>query len=414
MFASQESHFTKLLHGVHAPKALHLHRPKSLAKPTMLARPMKCAMKPSTRTANIWERRVKKPSAPRAWSLGDFVPQATGKPHKKPTPHKVAADGAKPKPQKMPPIGQIAQGHKAWFTKRTQTTPVKSTMFAPMGGLRKLTMTSQPNQQSVKAWLHAECQRQIQTATWKHGRVFLELYAGTGPVGKQVALRGGAVLAFDTIFDKRFDLNNPEVQGVVLSWVDSGLVWGVWLGTDCTTWSTASYSKGEGWLNSYRTKSNLWGPLDQLSPKAKQAVLEGNQHATFSLNVLKHITDQPLAVAAMENPAGSVIWRLPCMVHFEKTNKRVFHTTCDYCQYGKPWRKPTKFLWVSTKRSLAPCKTCGAKKGLCSRTRKPHVKLGHGRCDPKTRKQLTKLAEPYPRPLAVKLADCLAGGPMQR
>jgi len=259
----------------------------------------------------------------------------------------------------------------------------------------------------VSQWLENMRLDQLQTATWKRGLLFIDLFSGkNSPVGKCVARRGGAFIAFDLLIDKRFDLGNPDVEHVLMGWIQKGWVWGVWLGTDCTTWSSASYSKGPGWFNSYRTQQNLWGEMAKLTQKSKAKVLEGNAHVKFTLRVLEEVDNQPLVVAGLENPAGSVMWRLP-EFHALGKRRRIFYSTCHYCQYGARWKKPTKFLFVGAAKALSPCKTC--KGQVCSRTKKVHLKLGQGRLDPSSGRDLTKVAMQYPTKLAIQLVDCLAG-----
>jgi hypothetical protein len=226
----------------------------------------------------------------------------------------------------------------------------------------------------------------------------------------EVGRRGGAYIAFDILIDKRFDLTNPEVEKVLWRWIEQGFVWAVWLGTDCTTWSRASYSKGPGWLNSYRRMVNLWGDPNLLSAKAQEKVSQGNKHVLFSLRILDHVARQPSVSvgAGMENPAGSAIWLLPELLALCNSHGGKIHrSTCHYCQYGKPWRKATTFLWVGTPKATAPDKKCHPQGRLCSRTGRPHVRLGQGRCHPSSGKPLTQVAQPYPPKLAAKLVDCL-------
>ena len=210
-------------------------------------------------------------------------------------------------------------------------------------------------------------------------------------------------MSFDILIDERFDLRNPETQQTLMRWIKNGWVWGVWLGTVCTTWCLASYSKGPGWFNSYRSKSNLWGEVGALSPKARKKVLQGNADAKFTIRVLQEITNQPLAVAGMENPAGSVIWKLPEFIALGK-ERRIHQSTCHYCQYGARWKKPTKLLFVGGAKALAPAKLCN-----CSGSKLPHLKLGGGRRHPTSGELLTKLATEYPPRLAAQIVDCLAG-----
>ena len=53
---------------------------------------------------------------------------------------------------------------------------------------------------------------------------------------------GYAVLHFDIQHGCDRDLSNIVIQDVVLGWIRSGIVIGVWLGTPCTTWSIAHTS----------------------------------------------------------------------------------------------------------------------------------------------------------------------------
>lgn len=263
--------------------------------------------------------------------------------------------------------------------------------------------------QTVTQWLEDMRQESLLGVTWKTGRLFVDLFSGKNcPVGKDVRARGGAVIAFDLLIDARFDLSQPEVEQTLMRWIRQGLVWAVFLGTDCTTWSSASYSKGPGWFNSYRSRGNLWGQLASLSPKAQEKVLQGNGHVRFTIRVLQEIADQPSAVGGLENPKGSVMWMLPELQALEKRS-RTYHTICHYCQYGTQWKKPTRLFFVGGRKALAPSKLCKQVSGRCSRTKKPHLKLGKGRCHPSSGAVLTKLATEYPRRLATQIVDCLAG-----
>jgi hypothetical protein len=255
----------------------------------------------------------------------------------------------------------------------------------------------------------------LQSSRVRPGRVFLVLFAGTDPVGKVFLDRGAGVIRFDTKLDARLNLEHPEVQAVIFKWMRSGVVWALWLGTHCRTWSIASFSLGPGWLNSYRTKALPWGDLNKLSPKAKGLVLSGNEHARFSIQVLKQAASQGNIMAGMENPMGSVIWRLPQVQAMSvEMPHQVFPVTCDYCQYGVRWKKPTTILWVGVKQAMTPSKRCVMGPGArCSRTGRCHLKLGQGRLDPKTGKPMTQVAEPYPPRLAKAFADCLAGEVLQ-
>lgn len=243
------------------------------------------------------------------------------------------------------------------------------------------------------------------------GKVYLALFAGTDPVGKVFLARGDGVIRFDTKFDARLNLEHLHVQAVIFKWMRSGVVWAVWLGTHCRTWSRASFSLGPGWYNSFRTIAHPWGNMGKLSPKSQALVLSGNEHVRFSLKVLEQAGQQGNIVAGMENPKGSVMWLLPEVQALlgRKPGGQVFLASCDYCQYGVKWKKPTTILWVGVKQDMTPTKHCIMQAGQCSRTGQYHTKLGQGRVDPKTGKAMTQVAEPYPTRLAVAFANCMTG-----
>ena len=190
----------------------------------------------------------------------------------------------------------------------------QGTSTAPAGNLKQPAIGGQ----TIAQWLEALRLSQLAASTWKKGKLCVDLFSGPrSPIGREVGNRGGAYIAFDILIDKRFDLTNPEVEKVLMAWIVQGFVWAVWLGTDCTTWSRASYSKGPGWLNSYRRKVNVWGEPSLLSAKAKEKVAQGNKHALLSLRLVEQVAGQPWVAAGMENPAGSAIWLLPEILALE-------------------------------------------------------------------------------------------------
>ena len=271
-----------------------------------------------------------------------------------------------------------------------------------------------PLPQEVGDFLSSLLQGALGSSHGRPGKVYLALFAGTDPVGKVFQARGEGVIRFDIKLDARLNLEHLEVQAMIFKWMRSGVIWAIWLGTHCRTWSRASFSLGQGWLNSYRTKSHPWGNLDSLSPAGKRLVLAGNEHVRFSLKVLEQAASQGNIVAGMENPMLSVMWLLPQVRALpERMPHQAFCETCHYCQYGTRWKKPTTILWVGVKRAMAPTKRCIMHGARCSRTGRCHLKLGQGRLDPKTGKPMTQIAEPYPPRLAKAFADCMAGKVLQ-
>jgi len=67
--------------------------------------------------------------------------------------------------------------------------------------------------------------------------VFLDLFAGTGPIGKYLLSLGYAVIFFDILIGPHFDLSRKAVVDTVLGWMRAGRVFGFWLATPCVTTS---------------------------------------------------------------------------------------------------------------------------------------------------------------------------------
>ena len=72
----------------------------------------------------------------------------------------------------------------------------------------------------------------------------------------------------------------------------------------------------------------------------------------------------------------------------------------DYCMFGVPWRKRTKFMYAYVDLSRIARK-CSSRRGFCDRTGHRHVQLQGA----KDGQLLTKLAEPYLANLCKLLAS---------
>ena len=86
-------------------------------------------------------------------------------------------------------------------------------------------------------------------------------------------------------------------------------------------------------------------PIDGLSAKQREQVAHGNSLLDTTLDL---IDDCPLHNVAviLENPQKSLIWkmqRLHAIMNGENSMgcQATVHN-CDFCQYGTPWKRPTK------------------------------------------------------------------------
>ena len=70
-------------------------------------------------------------------------------------------------------------------------------------------------------------------------QIFVELYAGIGSLAKAWRNMGYGVIAFEIDAGEQYNLLHPVVRRVLLGWLRSGCIRGVWPGTTCTSWSRA-------------------------------------------------------------------------------------------------------------------------------------------------------------------------------
>ena len=108
----------------------------------------------------------------------------------------------------------------------------------------------------------------------------------------------------------------------------------------------------------------------------------------------------------MENPATSRIWLAPAVVSLARNPSSQIVST-DFCQFGTPWRKRTKFLGVLVDLTSIE-KLCKRKNNLCSASQRPHMNLQGKNSEGRF---WTAVAEPYPprlcRALALAFSEAL-------
>ena len=124
-----------------------------------------------------------------------------------------------------------------------------------------------------------------------------------------------------------------------------------------------------------------------------------NKLARFSCKILL-LCDLLEIPASAENPATSRFWILPPVIQIAK--RKSFRLFCtDYCAFGMPFRKRTRFL--STRVDLeSMCFKCSGK-SKCSFSGKPHVMLVGTDEDGVF---LAHLAGPYPKKMVAIMAKC--------
>ena len=227
----------------------------------------------------------------------------------------------------------------------------------------------------------------------------LDLFSGSKRFAQRLVLQGAPwVLTYDLLDDRDGqDLMSKDVQDEVARLVSLQCFWAGGAGPVCSSFSVAVQPP-------VRTPLFPEGlPPDQLTPAMAHKVAHGNALADWTASLI--LSSSPGMRWWVENPDGSWMWRRPL---FETVAERPEFSVCrlDYCRFGTHWRKRTRFL-----NSLP---ALGAQRVLCLCSR-PHTILrghdGQGRL-------WTKVAEPYPIPVAASLAQaclevCRLDGPQK-
>jgi hypothetical protein len=158
----------------------------------------------------------------------------------------------------------------------------------------------------------------------------LELFSGTGSVGKPFRDNGWNVISVD--LDKRY---NPEIQTDILTWdyINMSTPDVIWSSPPCTIYSCART----------RAKVTNLAQADVLVAK--------------TLEIIRYFTRlNPALKYFIENPQTGLLKSRPIM-------QGLPYVDLDYCTYGSPYRKRTR-LWHNTSFVPRPlCRlTCDAPK----------------------------------------------------
>lgn len=217
----------------------------------------------------------------------------------------------------------------------------------------------------------------------------LDLFSGSRGLAKSLARHTqNWALTYDIAHDPRQDLLDPSVQAELDALVQRKCFRLLSAGPVCSSFSRAVRPP-------VRSRQFPRG-LECLSSNMQRKVAEGNAFSSWLAALIKAACSQG-CIFLVENPWMSFLWDQPEWQDIADSPGSSFFVT-DFCVWGTPWRKRTKFL---TNTSFQPCKLfcrCGSSH--------EHLRLsGYSR---KHRKPWTKVAEAYPAKLCGALALVLA------
>ena len=208
-------------------------------------------------------------------------------------------------------------------------------------------------------------------------RVFLDLFCGDHGVERSLKRKGHAVIALDINDDSRIDLTDPQVLSVVLGWIKSGCVKGIWLATPYTSWSRARHGPINSSWGPLRNNQFLFG-IPGLSSADRQKIKVGNATLHATTKVIQHAISFHTP-CFLENPAGSMMWLTPRLQNLcQHHSSRRFVT--DFCQHGARWRKRTRVQGWFVQPNDSLSLTCSGHGGKCSRTDQFHIVLKGRSC----------------------------------
>ena len=160
--------------------------------------------------------------------------------------------------------------------------------------------------------------------SYKRGGVFLEIFSGSGRFTNAVDTKGGGVLTgIDFLQGPHHDLRRRTTQLVVLSWIRSGRVRYVHLGTPCTVFSPARHG-----IRNFQ--------------RAHDREREGLEFALFTAEVIE-TCNRYHVYWSLENPQRSKLFSVPLLSR-QLQESHVKRFELDFCMYGEAYRKPTSIF----------------------------------------------------------------------
>ena len=254
----------------------------------------------------------------------------------------------------------------------------------------------------LKAAFHSA----LRAARWSRKKLVIEIFSGSGRLATAVRHRGYAALCLDIKFGDEFDITNSDVRNLIRGWISSGAVLAVHLAPPCSSWSTARHGPiGTSWgpIRSHDCPSGLPG----ISSRDADKVRAGNRTAAAAAWVFRLCMRFNVPVS-MENPSSSIMWAsryfASLVAAVNDKSSHITSSTLDFCAFGEPWRKRTRFLLGHCIPWKLQSPLCTGHDGMCSFTHRRHIILrGHD----ETGVPWTKRAEPYPKRMCTSLATVL-------
>ena len=153
---------------------------------------------------------------------------------------------------------------------------------------------------------------------------FLEVFSGTSRLTASVQRCGKATAPpVDITFGSHHDLRRRSTQLAILSWLKAGWIRVVHMGTPCTVFSRARHAIRD-------------------SQRAIDKEKTGVEFALFTAEIIE-VCNRYNIKWSLENPRSSRLFEVPVLEDLI-CGPSVFTVHLDFCQYGEPYKKPTKIV----------------------------------------------------------------------
>lgn len=212
------------------------------------------------------------------------------------------------------------------------------------------------------------------------------------------------MVSVDFLQGPQFDLRRTAVYLELKGWLLSGLVWGIFAGTPCETFSRARRAPpGSSFPGPLRSAQQPRG-LAGLTGKDLRRIRDANAVSDRAAILLRIGYERGL-VGGEENPASSILWLTKQRLQQAKLDN-VEDFVVDHCAFGTPYRARTRFrLFNVGQLPLLHEKRCSGH-GICSFSGKAHVWLSGAASSGGGFK--TKVKAAYPKGLCNLLAGHFA------
>ena len=229
------------------------------------------------------------------------------------------------------------------------------------------------------------------------GKYVADFFSGVGGVARGVRLLGFSAREWERLHGENFDLTRPSVLRSIEQDASRGRLLAAMLAPPCGSFSAINRFSG-------RSRSDPWAAnVVHDTAYMTESVRVGNRCMRAALRIIR-ILERHRIPWILEHPLTSRAWWIPALEAL-KRQPHIQFLKLDQCQYGTPWRKATGLLASRIDCVERLSRRCCGRGNVCSRTQKPHIVLRGA--DPRSGKNWTSIASPYPAKLNRSLAYAL-------